>query len=135
MSDDESTPRRHQRVQVRVPVRVATIDPETDSHTGRRFFRSCEESCANVSRGGAYIRTSDDLKPGRRLLLELRLPNGERIETIGRVAWSKTVLLPQGKARDSGIGVEFVGGTPEKFSALEDFLDLSSGGDEGDPPE
>ena len=57
MSEDENTPRRHPRIRADVPVRVATIDPETDSRTGRRYFQSCEESCANLSRGGA-IRTA-----------------------------------------------------------------------------
>ncbi len=126
MSEDESTPRRHPRILAAVPVRVATIDPETDSRTGRRYFQSCEESCANLSRGGAFIHTSDDLKPGRRLLLELRLPSGERIETIGRVAWSKAVIIPQGRSEDSGVGVEFLGGTPDQFSALEEFIDAAS---------
>ncbi len=122
MSEPTTIPRRHQRIAVDVPVRISTIDPEEDASTGRRFFRLSEESCINVSRGGAFIRTVDDLPPGQRLLVELQLPNGRRIETIGRVAWSRAVLVPEGRSKQSGIGVEFLGGKPEQFTALEDFI-------------
>jgi hypothetical protein len=47
---------------------MSTIDPEIDP-TGRPFFRTCEETVADLSRGEA--RASHELlAPGRRLLLE-----------------------------------------------------------------
>lgn len=99
--------RRHPRVPVRVPVRVSTIDPEPDPRTGRPCFRATREMCANLSRGGAFIRTDDPLSPGHRVLVEIHVPGCDPIETLGRVAWSKSVLGPAGRV-ESGVGVEFV---------------------------
>ncbi len=132
MSDEDHTlTRRHPRVPVRVPVRVSTIDPETDPRTGRPFFRATREYCANLSRGGAFIRTSDPLSPGRRVLVEIHVPEGEPIETIGRVAWSKTVLSPGGARAEGGVGVEFLGGTGDAFAALESYLGRPTDGGRG----
>jgi uncharacterized protein (TIGR02266 family) len=99
--------RRHPRIPVRVPVRVSTIDPEPDPRTGRPCFRAAREMCANLSCGGAFIRTDDPLSPGHRVLVEIHVPGSEPIETLGRVAWSKSVLGPAGRV-ESGVGVEFV---------------------------
>jgi len=124
MSDNMTNRRRHRRVSVHVPVRVSTIDPETDPRTGRPYFRATREYCANLSRGGAFIRTTDPLSPGRRVLVEIHVPEGEPIEAIGRVAWSKTVLTTSGNNEDSGVGVEFLGASGAQLSALSDYLDL-----------
>jgi hypothetical protein len=120
--DNEIGHRRHDRVSAKLPVRLATIEPEKDPFTGRPFFRSLQETSANVSRGGAFVQTQEMLDAGRRVLLELHLPNGSRVEAIGRVAWTKRVISPEGVAPDAGIGIEFLGGAAEQFSALEDFL-------------
>ena len=40
MSESKSRERRHQRVAVHMPVRISTIDPETDPRTGRPYFRA-----------------------------------------------------------------------------------------------
>jgi Tfp pilus assembly protein PilZ len=120
--DNEIGHRRHDRVRARLPVRIATIEPEKDPWTGRPFFRSLQETSANVSRGGAFVQTQESLDAGRRVLLELHLPNGSRVEAIGRVAWAKRVISPDGVAPEAGIGIEFLGGASEQFSALEDFL-------------
>ena len=103
-------------------VRISTIEPERDPWTGRPFFRASQETCVNVSRGGAFVRTTEPLLPGRRLLLELRLPNGRAIEAIGRVAWSKRSMEPDATPEPAGIGVEFLGGAVEQFAALEEFI-------------
>jgi hypothetical protein len=121
--DNEIGHRRHDRVSAtKLPVRLATIEPEKDPWTGRPFFRSLQETSANVSRGGAFVQTQETLDAGRRVLLELHLPNGSRVEAIGRVAWTKRVISPDGVAPEAGIGIEFLGGASEQFSALEDFL-------------
>lgn len=122
MSDQNTSQRRHDRMLASLPVRVSTIEPEQDPITGRPFFRALQETCANVSRGGAFVRTSETLAPGRRVLLELSLPGGGQVETIGRVAWTKRVLSPSAATRESGIGIEFLGGASEHLSALERFL-------------
>ena len=64
---------RHRRASVRLTVRISTIDPEIDEETGKPYFRTSEELCQNLSRGGAFLMTDETLSPGRRLLVELVL--------------------------------------------------------------
>jgi len=120
MSDAASDGRRRDpRVDVCAPVRISTIDPETDPGTGRRFFRSTSEFCANVSRHGLFIRTAEPLEPGRRLLVELKLPGGAAVDAVGRVAWVKKGLTP---SNDRGVGVEILGAEPEQLASLHAFV-------------
>lgn len=124
MSDDasEARRRRHDRIAAEIPVRLSTIEPDRDPLTGRSFFRATQETCANVSRGGAFIRTTELLDPGRRVLVELSLPGGAQVEAIGRVAWTKRVLSAGRGEPDCGVGVEFLGGASEQFSVLDEFV-------------
>ncbi len=126
MSEDRCNRRRHPRIQASLPVRISTIEPERDPWTGRPFFRASQETCANVSRGGAFVQTSEPLTPGRRILVELKLPNGAPLEAIGRVAWTKRVMTPHERNHDAGVGIEFLGGVAEHFSALQEFIDGQS---------
>jgi len=123
MPTDESDRRRHPRIPVRLPVRVSTIDPETDPWTGRPFFRASREWCGNVSRGGVHLLTQEPYAPGRRLLLEMKLPDGTAIEALGRVRWATRVVTSLDRAvDDAGIGIEFLGAAPRELEALERFL-------------
>ena len=122
-TDNYQDRRRHRRVSATMPVRISTIEPERDPWTGRPFFRASQETCANVSRGGAYVQTGEPLAPGRRILLEITLPDGQPVEAIGRIAWSKRVLTPRERDVQAGIGIEFLGGAAEQFSALENYID------------
>jgi Tfp pilus assembly protein PilZ len=130
-SDAQRPQRRHLRVAVHVPVRVSTIDPETDPRTGRPFFRASREYCANLSAGGAFIRTRDPLSPGHRVLVEIHMPESDPIETIGRVAWAKTVLGPGREPHESGVGVEFLGASGDALVALERWLGAHGSGSSG----
>ncbi len=121
--EDYSVSRRHPRLEIRVPVRISTIEPERDPWTGRPFFRATHETSANLSRGGAFVHTSEPLRPGRRLLLEIELPDGRPVETLARVAWTRRALLPGGGHTDAGIGVEFLGGAADQLASLESFVD------------
>ncbi len=123
MSDHSNTPRRHPRVAATLPVRISTIEPERDPWTGKPFFRASQERCANVSRGGVFVRTAEPLVPGRRILVELHLPGREPLEAIGRVAWTRRIMSPHESESEAGIGVEFLGGAREHFSALEQYID------------
>jgi len=120
---DDPEQRREPRVVLNAPVRIATIDPERDPGTGRAFFRSCSEFCTNVSRNGLFIRTAEPLEPGRRLLVELKLPGGRDVEAVGRIAWVERSLAP---GTDRGVGVELVGGTPEQLASLQAFVSHSA---------
>lgn len=124
MTDHQADRRRHRRVVTRMPVHISTIEPERDRWTGRPFFRATREECANVSRGGLFVRTREPLVPGRRVLIEMALPNGRPVEAIGRIAWSKRVVAP-GEPEpepESGIGIEFLGGAPDQFAELEEYI-------------
>jgi uncharacterized protein (TIGR02266 family) len=114
--------RRHARIDSSIPVRISTIEPERDPRTGRPFFRTLQETCANVSRGGLFIKTAEPLDPGRRLLVEIRLPSGRPLEAIGRIAWVKRVLSPDPRDSESGIGIEFLGGASEQLRALDEYV-------------
>jgi len=119
---DVVTKRRHERVPARISVRISTIEPDRDPWTGRPFFRSLQETCENVSRGGAFVVTAEPLDPGKRVLVELSLPSGRELEAIGRVAWVKRVPGAQETEKETGIGIEFLGGGSREFAALEDFI-------------
>jgi hypothetical protein len=121
-SGDSSNRRRHARIDSAIPVRISTIEPERDPWTGRPFFRTLQETCANVSRGGAFIKTDELIDPGRRILVEIRLPSGRPLEAIGRIAWTKGVPGPDRQESEAGIGIEFLGGAPEQLQALDEYV-------------
>ena len=120
MRDERGTnQRRETRVPLQATVRISTIDPETDPRTGRSFFRSSDEVCSNVSRSGLFIRTAEPLEPGRRLLVELQLPDGEDIDAVGRVAWVKKSLAPTAE-RD--VGIELLGAAGAELASLQAYV-------------
>jgi Tfp pilus assembly protein PilZ len=115
--------RRHERVEVDAPIRISTIDPEIDPYTGRPFFRAFEDRCVNLSRGGLLMRTHEALLPGRRVLLEVELPDGPHFEAVARIAWAGRA----GRECDTlDLGVEFLGGIPDHLARLERFLGQAS---------
>jgi hypothetical protein len=122
--DTDRPTQKFARLAVRMDVRVSTIDPETDPWTGKTFFRSSEETCANVSRGGAFVVTKETIPRGRRLLVELVLPDGREVQTMARVAWSSSIAqgAPAGQREERGIGVEFLGGSRNQLLELERFI-------------
>ncbi len=126
-----SQPRRHERVRADIPVRISTIEPDLDPLTGRPYFRASQERCANLSRGGAFIRTDELLDCGRRVLVELSLPDGRQVEAIGRVAWSQHALADPRSELGCGVGIEFLGGAAEQFSVLEAFVESGDPHDAG----
>jgi hypothetical protein len=117
--DRETNERREPRVALSAPVRISTIDPETDPGSGRPFFRSTDEVCANVSRTGLFIHTAEPLEPGRRLLVELQLPDGQDIDAVGRVAWVKKSLAP---TAERGVGIELLGATGKEMATLQAYV-------------
>ena len=53
---------------------------------------------------------------------ELLLPDGSSVEAVGRVAWSKRLMRAEERRRFAGVGVEFLGGAPEQFDALDRYI-------------
>jgi PilZ domain len=124
VSEASSHRRRFDRVRADIPVRISTIEPDRDPLTGRTYFRASQERCANLSRGGVFVHTHELLDPGRRVLVELSLPDGGQVEAIGRVAWTQYALR-SASAKDEldcGVGIEFLGGAAEELHALEEFV-------------
>lgn len=116
---------RHGRVPLQVKAHVTTLDAVRDAQTGEAYFRFSEETCANLSEGGAFVATHQPLREGSRVMLELELPDGQRVETIGSVVWSRTELVLPGSARKadlSGMGIEFTHAAPDQAAALEKYL-------------
>lgn len=125
MSHDTPREQRYRRIAVQVGVRISTIDPETDPDTGAPYFRTSEETVANVSRGGAYVETAETVAPGRRLLVELDLPTGAPVQTVARVAWTKAQVAASDGSRRTGMGLEFLEAEPDELRRLEAFIEGS----------
>jgi uncharacterized protein (TIGR02266 family) len=123
--------RRYERIAAGIAVRISSIEPERDPSTGRPFFRSLQETCENVSRGGVFVKTAEPFDQGRRLLVEIKLPTGQPLEAIGRVAWVKRSTSANPAEDVSGVGIEFLGAASEHFEALEAYINHRTGGGEG----
>jgi hypothetical protein len=113
---------RHRRRAVRLPVRISSIDSETDPETGSPCFRISEETCGDLSRGGAFVMTSEPPRPGQRFLVELELPGDPPVQTLARVAWTRVRLPSEGQDVYTGFGLEFLGGTRRDLAAIDRFV-------------
>lgn len=112
------------RVSTAVPVRITTVEPEVDPDTGKTFFRSAEETTANLSRGGIFLRSWEPLAAGRRVVVAMALPKGEELQLVGRVAWARRELRPTGAEgiEAPGYAIEFIGGSRAELAALDRYL-------------
>jgi len=119
MNSEDGRNRRFERVDLRARVQLTSLDPERDPGTGFPTLWESDELCETLSLGGAFIRTVDPPARGRRVLLQIQLPGGESVETIGRVAWTR---VPLRGAREAGVGVEFVAPDGDAQRTLSRFL-------------
>lgn len=103
--------RRHVRRAVEVPVFVT--DAEKRIRAQMRF------TVANLSQGGAFLRSDLLFEVGEVLELELELSGGRRIRARGKV-----VRVSRGSARGApaGMGIEFLGLEAADRAALESIL-------------
>ncbi len=111
--------RKQARGVFEVPVLVR--DPSSRVTTGIHF------DAADVSTGGAFLRTDLLLEVGELLMLEFRLPregshgdshDGPHVRTAGRVT-----RVSRGRAKEvPGMGVEFVDLRAEDRQAIEEHL-------------
>ena len=125
MSKAESERREHRRIALSLPVRISSIDPETEVETRRAFFRATRDWSANISRGGLFVRTAEPFAKGRRVLVELTLPDGRAFDSVGRVARIERSAPGAERADADGIGIEFLGVAPDDVVALERCLRTS----------
>ena len=121
-----TTPQKFPRQATCVPVRISTVDPETDPDSGLTFFRSTEATTANLSRGGMFVHSWEPLA-GRRVIVALDLPAGGELQLVGRVVWTRRQLTSRAGSpvETPGYGIEFDGGNRAEQAAVQQILDAS----------
>ncbi|MAG32781.1 MAG: hypothetical protein CL908_18020 [Deltaproteobacteria bacterium] len=121
---EEAGPQRFARIATAVRVRVSTVDPETGPNDGKLFFRSCEETTANLSRGGVFVRSWEPLAAGRRVVVAIQLPGQGELQLVGQVAWTRRELTSTalGRVESPGYGIEFAGGSNAELITLDGYL-------------
>ena len=104
--------RKHARGSLELPVLVSDADSKV--RTGIRF------DAADVSGGGAFLRSDMLFEVGEMLTLQFSLPNGRAIRVRGRVVRA-TREGANGDAghKLSGMGVEFVDLSQEDRAAID----------------
>ena len=102
--------RRHSRSTLVLPVTVS--DASSKARVGIRF------DSADVSGGGAFLRSDMLFEVGEVLLLQFSLPDGRPIRVRGRVVRA-TREVDQDRDRHPGMGVEFVEISPEDRAAID----------------
>ena len=120
---DDRTRRVYPRAEVRLQARISTVSPQTDPSTGQVYFRSSDETCENVSRQGAFVATLEPILEGQQLLIEIDLPTGEEVSSLGRVCWSRARLPSEADPRRPGFGVEFVRGSRKNYHLFERYVE------------
>jgi uncharacterized protein (TIGR02266 family) len=82
---------------------------------------------SDIGKGGVFIKTSKILSTKEKVGLKIFLPDGgKELEVVGEVAWSRKEELdtPQGK-RPPGMGIRFLGLSPENIARIEKILKAS----------
>lgn len=93
----------------------ATFRAQQGAGAGTLHFES-----ADLSEGGAFLKSDLLLEEGEALSLELTVPGHLlKLQAEGRVAWVRRFPQP---GEDAGMGVEFSAMTPEAKQALVAFL-------------
>ena len=111
------------RANVSLQARISTISPQTDPTTGRAYYRASDETCENVSKNGAFVMTLEPIREGQEVLLEIDLPGGHEVSTLGRVCWSRSRLPSASDPRHPGFGVEFLSGSRKNYDLFERYVE------------
>lgn len=112
----------HARRSLRWPVRVSSVDPEIDAASGLPCYATLEVSSVNLSEGGVFVPSDDTLTPGRRVVVEVDLPNGPTVQALGEVVWRRAPGAARSGDRPAGMGIVFVGMPRSSAIALADAL-------------
>lgn len=103
--------RRHDRATVELPVVV------TD--TANRVVGGIRFASADVSPGGAFLRSDLLFEVGETLRVEFQLPTGRLIRATCKVV---RVARDPGETRFPGMGMEFQDLDPADRQAIDDYL-------------
>ncbi len=87
-------------------------------------FFSRREPVINIGLGGIQVYSDEELKIGKRLELELFLPDKTSMVCTSRVVWQK--LLPEGAVAKYEIGLEFLEMSPDGLQCLAKVLDFQA---------
>jgi c-di-GMP-binding flagellar brake protein YcgR len=91
---------------------VTVSDADSKARVGIRF------DSADVSGGGAFLRSDMLFEVGELLVLQFSLPNGRVIRARGRVVRASRGV-DEGKDRFPGMGIEFVDLPAEDRAAVD----------------
>jgi CheY-like chemotaxis protein len=100
----------------RFPYRAPVVGTRLDERAGGAHDLGSDLELANISQGGAQIRTRSAPRSGTRVRLEFALPSGERVAVDATVAWRD----------DAGMGVKFES-APEQDALIGRSMALLSG--------
>lgn len=100
--------RRYPRLTL--PIMYRTAMGEDSSHTTHDF-----------SLGGVRIYSNRFLAEGKKIEIELCLPEGDAIKALCRVVWSQ--VLPPGSDAMFEVALEFMDLPPDAADQLEQFLE------------
>ncbi|MFO0744336.1 MAG: TIGR02266 family protein [Myxococcota bacterium] len=103
------TPRR-QRPRVRLQAAI-------DLHSASNFFRGFSE---NISDGGVFIATEEQLPVGTEVDIAFTLPDGVEIRGRGVVRWARGA----GPDSAAGLGVQFINLSGAASDAVQNFLTM-----------
>lgn len=81
-----------------------------------------KDTSRNISRGGICVVTTQTLRAGDTLHLDISLPDGRTIVSSGKVMWSKPVGLMGIRGQEYEVGVQFLRMDDEDKSAIEKFV-------------
>jgi Tfp pilus assembly protein PilZ len=111
--------RRFVRRRVELTARLACVDAERDPHTGEALFWMMTVRTVDVSDGGLCIRAEQLVDCGKRVILELDLPDGRTYDVAGRIVWQAP---SGGDGRSSRMGVAFTVPSAGLVHAVREML-------------
>jgi hypothetical protein len=107
---------RRQFPRVKSPVLYRSISTPGSKH-----------KISDISLGGVRIFSNERIRKGKRLELELFLPQGQSLIVTAKVAWIRP--LPKGSASPFDMGLEFISLPPNAMKELKTVLELPSSGE------
>lgn len=110
-SNKEEDRRKYHRLYIPIFYRVAS-------------FFSRREPVRNIGLGGIKIYSEEEFKIGKRLELELFLPDETSVVCTASVVWQE--LLPEGAVAKYENGLEFLEISPDSIQALAKVFDFLS---------
>lgn len=94
------------------------LETAIDLHSDSNFFRGTSE---NISDGGVFVATSENIPVGTEVDLAFTLPDGVEIRGRGQVRWHRAEGEEGGGV---GLGVQFVNLSGAAHDAVQNFLGL-----------